>query len=665
MLNLFIHLIQFTALFFFPLLLFRLVMFRKHFHHDNFFMELTFLSIIFWTLVSLSVYNLNFDLTVLKPFNVYFSFLSIVILLIFIIKNFSSFYIKNFYTLIIGIALFFGILSLFFISDFMYYSMPQNVGPDASGYLISVNYLYEGGTKDNLVESLISQSGSSNLDYLFKPGNYALPKIESYNLRVTSEFLIGSVRQVFPAFIALITMISFHQDVTSIAVNFIVFFMISSFVLLYTIIYRFSKQKLISTLSAGLILLNPMNLNLYLEGGIAQIVCIYALLSIIYYFVCLTEFSVPKILLLITLIYCLVLFYPDLIFILPIFILPFILLYPNYFFSTLRNFSQLFNLNHTLLVLPLVFLTSFTLPDIGKWIFRRFGDASQGGWPQGHWPYLSDLLGITSPFIPTVVGTFPRTQLQTSLALLAFTFCFAIFLYCLNFAKVNSNILRIGLIPIYFLIFSIIYNFYLRDLKEFSNYQSLKVLGVFSPVIMLFSIIFVLLVFNKNFFTYTFSFFLLLNSINVFNYVKDFKSDGYLFIHGKTRMELDSVLKSTSLINTIPFGVGGLGIPNVSTWRPVYQFRVENNLENWYNQISANNVAFLISQDRCKNPGCIWLTNNSKHSLIGDDFLILYPEPNPANGVESTFFGYFVYWFNLKNYFFIPAENHPLFMLKS
>jgi hypothetical protein len=661
MLSLYIDFILFSATLFSPIILLRLVLKKSSIVTNYFLYDALVKSIIFWVFFSFFVYNFNLDLSPIRPFGPIFSSIFVGIILIFSIKNFSSLFTKKILTFLVFLFFFLLILSYPFIVDLIDYTLAQKTGPDGSGYLIATNYLLDGGTKNSLLFSLFTESGSSNIDYIFTPGNYALPSVESYNLRVASEFLVGSVRPVFSMLITLFTFLSISQDIVSTAINFLLLMFILTALFLYFVINRFLSRPLFSLLFACLLLLNPMILNLHLEGGLPQIISFLCTSVMLYFFTHLKRASLEDFLLFCVFVYSCILIYPDLIFLLIIFIPPFLLLYFGKIVKIIKQMK--YSRTDFFLTSASLILVGTTGDPLIKWVSRRFKDASQGGWPQAHWPYIGDLFGITSPFSPGEVGTYSRTILEFSLNLIMFSVFFFSIIVIKQIGSQFSHY-KYALICTYFILFSYVYVIYLRDLNGYTNYQALKVLPTFSPFLVLFFFLFIYSFFKVRFFYLLSLIYFVATTLNLLIFFDQFTKSDHLFLHGKVKTQLEAVLQNTNLINTLPFETGGLGFQNISSSRPTYNFKVQNNISNWYRYLMLPDTAYLISQDRCKNPGCVWLTQNTEHILIEDELLILYPNALNSKLPKSTFYGYFVYWFNLSNYNYIPANNNPLFVLK-
>ena len=70
--------------------------------------------------------------------------------------------------------------------------------------------------------------------------------------------------------------------------------------------------------------------------------------------------------------------------------------------------------------------------------------------------------------------------------------------------------------------------------------------------------------------------------------------------------------------------------------------------------MSSNDSVFIIPLSRCQNLGCKYLLSISK-SEIYDDTVVIYPYSRDF--VKSyTFYGYFVKWFDLKNFYVLPKK---------
>ncbi len=601
---------------------------------------------IFWITLSSCLALINFDYRFLKPFVNYFLIVVVVLYILFIKNNFQNFMKFNFYYTFY-IVLLTSILILPYIVDFQDYAIAQKIGPDASGYLISTNYILNGGTISDLTTYVLSQNVSQDLNYIFLPGNSALPQLESYDLKIASEFILGSVRFTSSSTSALLSILSLNNN----SLASYIFFILNFYFFAFRILVLFLRQIFINDFYAitisFIILLNPMLLNLHLEGGLAQVIVLPIILYIFYSLSInpfINLFSLSNILF----IYNSILFYPDLLFIL-------LILLPVYLLLLYLNkikFIFDFKIKNFIFFSFLILYIYVSGRGFYNWIIRRFSDASQGGWLQAHWPSLSDLMGFTNPFEPGTVGLFPREVSE-----LAWNALFSI-LILLFISKYNYKSFKFinEFKGTFFYLFALyfIYFLFTNLYSNLNNYQILKIFGSLTPF---FALIFIILfyTFLKNI---NFEFILiipsLILSLNTYSYLLDYLKTDHHSLNTKIINKFDELSKNYNLIFTLPFGTGGLGIQNLATSSAIDNIKIQYHLNDWYKYMSSNDSVFIIPLSRCQNLGCKYLLSNSK-SEIYDDTVVIYPYSRDF--VKSyTFYGYFVKWFDLKNFYVLPKK---------
>ena len=279
----------------------------------------------------------------------------------------------------------------FFGSQFSY-----RLGPDNLGWATASSYLCRGNTEADLAASVQTQIGNTDLIESFNkpvlPGIFSVNRIPSYTDQVASEFLIGAHRTGGPGMVASLCQISGSHFFAAIFLAVICW----SVLMIALLVRAFAVEKRLNPYIAVAIgLLTAINVNVLsvtFEGGFGQILTLpYFLAAVLW--VSRPSFKMTNwVAISALLVVAAASTYLDVLYLAAPFILGTLLI------RVLVWKDVKFVIEKRTFVIALLTLVSILpiLPHVYRLAIGPILRPAQGGWDQGNFPLLDNVLGIAS-----------------------------------------------------------------------------------------------------------------------------------------------------------------------------------------------------------------------------------------------------------------------------
>lgn len=279
----------------------------------------------------------------------------------------------------------------FFASQFSY-----RLGPDNLGWATASSYLCRGQTVSDLSKSVQSQIGTTDLIESFNkpvlPGVFSINRIPSYTDQVSAEFLIGAHRTGGPGMVASLCQITGFTSFHAIFLAIICW----SVLLVALLVRAFAIEKKLNPLLAVFIgvftAINVNVLSVTFEGGFGQVLTLpFFLASVIWAsrskFKMTNWFAVSALL-----VVAAASTYLDVLYLAAPFILGTLLI------RILVWKDVKFRVEKSTFVIALLTLLAILpiIPHIYRLAIGPILRPAQGGWDQGNFPLLDNILGIAS-----------------------------------------------------------------------------------------------------------------------------------------------------------------------------------------------------------------------------------------------------------------------------
>lgn len=350
-----------------------------------------------------------------------------------------------------------------FASQFSY-----RLGPDNLGWATSSAYLCRGNTVSDLTQSVQSQIGTTDLIESFnKPvldGIFSINRISSYTDQVAAEFLIGAHRTGGQGMVASLCQVSGFSSFHAIFLAVICWsvLMVSLFVRAFAI-----EKKLSPLLAVTIGVITAINVNVLsvtFEGGFGQVLTLPFFLAAVLW----TSRSKFKLTNWIAVSGLLVVAaastYLDVLYLAAPFIFGTLLIRILVWKDVKLHFGKpalVISLFTLLAIIPI-------LPHIYRLAIGPILRPAQGGWDQGNFPLLDNILGIASRLPNGVVtGLESRTPEIWVFDFVLSFLALAVFVY--TFPKIS-----LPFFPIVLGYMALIYSIYFTNPEVFNNYRIWK-----------------------------------------------------------------------------------------------------------------------------------------------------------------------------------------------